>query len=423
MFTAASTNQGGAEIIVPAAITKTITPAETLEEKPVVTLLKMPADSRIPDSITSYPLPLPIVVSKILKAEEEPSPLQNEVLYVRAQSEAFRAGEIPLPEPAVPEAREAGTGVQYAAADMLDQDTGAGVNELRHETAFPVETAEDNAFSEENRVNTKVAAAAAMTETEASDTTAAEPPGLPEMLQTALETGNTASIADRVISADKGEPVALIFDGRGWIYTPSETGDGAITLLARTFASEETIFEFDALEVGEYHLQFQFQDNKTGKRAVERVNLVVADAAPAIDNLIEAEHAADEPSPIFQPQNIGQALDDPLAAADFLPQLLKRFEPEEKEQLEHIALLYKNSGSNHEYLMCLEKYIEMFPKSGGNDIRYFELGRLYESDEFRNEKKARRYYAVIMELYPASAYYFDAEARVRYLDRHFFDLR
>lgn len=222
------------------------------------------------------------------------------------------------------------------------------------------------------------------------------------------------------ITASLGESLLIPLAGRGWIFTSRGEERDAVPLLSRTITEDKTIFEFGAEKIGEFILEFQLQDNVTGGRIDDSIAIHVKDDVDLHQSVAESAPSGIDGG---APQSIAEVIEDPPAGSMFLPHILSNITIEDRTRLEDLATLYNEAGLVKEYTMCLEKYVELFPKNRRNDYRYFELGRLYETEELRNERKARKYYTAILEQYPASLYYLDAKARVHYLDRHFFDLR
>ncbi|MGC9313713.1 MAG: hypothetical protein ACP5IA_13580, partial [Sediminispirochaetaceae bacterium] len=55
---------------------------------------------------------------------------------------------------------------------------------------------------------------------------------------------------------------------------------------------------------------------------------------------------------------------------------------------------------------------------------YYLLGAMYESPPYpRDEREAVKYYRKVTDIYPTNTYYFKAEERIKYLERHFLQIR
>jgi hypothetical protein len=421
--------------------------ARPVQETPLIMLLDVPVSSPEPASFGMLPEPVPIHAN--VPAREKPSLVHEELAYIAHSAESAFIYRERLPEPEIPVAEAPADDTSditasFAKAHPDDLPYPAALPQISspaapsHEWSTFVEdlgsppaAAETSVINRDTAKTSVVPPAAA--ESSAIPPGAVESPWLPQaaekkpaaapvFAERPAAEAQTDNNAFEKIALRKADNLFLSFDGRGWIFTSGGTGEHAVSLLSRTITADETLFELSAPAVGEYILEFQFQDNRSGTMSVERVALVVSEEVDASGAAEKALEMTETPL-TGVPVNLAEAIEDPVAATMVLGQILSTIKPEDKVELQRITELYKNIGSTNEYAMCLERFIEIFPDSSGNDFRYFELGTLYESDELRNEKKARQYYAAILERYPASVFYLDAAARVRYLDRHFFDVR
>ena len=96
---------------------------------------------------------------------------------------------------------------------------------------------------------------------------------------------------------------------------------------------------------------------------------------------------------------------------------------EEPDALLSLADLMFESGHLPETARIYEHLLEGNKRFRGKDRVYFMLGKLYESDSLRDEKKAHFYYSSLLDRYPASRYYQEARERAQYLDSHFLRIR
>jgi hypothetical protein len=72
----------------------------------------------------------------------------------------------------------------------------------------------------------------------------------------------------------------------------------------------------------------------------------------------------------------------------------------------------------------LREYLRRYERGAELDRAWFLLARLYELESpLRDVAKAREYYTKIYDELPESAYAAEAQARIRYLDRYFFNVQ
>lgn len=423
-------------------------PLGVVDEEPAVLLLALPVMQADPLLFDSPPDPALLLV-KDLSPKESPPVTSNLIDFLRvSETVALSLGGLPepfLPEPEVAVEEEV-TGEEVVAeeevtAEEVVEGGGSGEPGVRRPvttqmeemtqigaTAAPVESFAEPAAAQPSAPEV----AAPEAERVVAGTFLAPEVAQPVNTSAVHLPGAKGQSDRRALTFQLGETISLALEGRGWIFTGS-TGGGEIVLLSRTINAVETRFRFDGASAGHYVLGFQIQDNQSGTLMHEGVTVIVQEAraeaspewpveAPAGPQM-DATASAKASSPASLPSNLAQALEDPETAVAALNELLSSATADQQEELRRITEWYKAAGYVSEYAMCLERYLQVFPHRWDNDFRYYELGRLYETDLLRNEKKARQYYATVVDLYPASLYYLDAARRVRYLDRHFFNLR
>ena len=403
------------------------TPA-VFEEKPKISLLASP--SSVFEPLTFDALPEPDIFRKAEPATPTPSPYTDRLNDLEPITDLSPLTIAVLPEPALPEPEllpviaEEYEEETVGAPDSVDATVvniageNAGLGKGTRDEAVPLPAVIEGNPS----VADKVPEAGTAVEV---PTAGARPAQEKPVLEQSI---NRQSYA-RALYARVKETVPLTFEGRGWIFTGTAGDKSGVELVSRKITANETVFEFGAAAPGEYLLNFQFQNNFTGSISFEEVALRIDELNREIAPVSGPQQtdAGDNTdivtSAVAPPATLAGAIEDPIAALPVLDSILQSLSYSDESELDQISVWYGEAGYTREYVKCLEKYLELFPRRPGNDSRYFDLGRIFETEEFRNEKKARYYYALIVESYPASLYYSDAVGRVRYLDRHFLDLR
>ena len=288
------------------------------------------------------------------------------------------------------------------------------------------------------------------------------------------------------ISAAPGQDISFPIEGIGWIYLGEETGSGGITYKSRSFRGNSTFFDFKALSEGTYDLRFQRQDSRTGGAQYASVLISVGTGAEPVtadgisetgdpvraDSLFAAGDSAgalreyymadDDDDPVindriallafenrdfrtaakYWTRNIGASdytvasraarsvlglgvvLGDPGILSGLDDQAMRWFSKEDAGDLMSAALVTDAAGDIGTTRLLLEGTAEFMGPASRMDWVFYRLGQIYESDgEFRNERKAVRYYQVVLDEYPASLYWEDARERIAYLTRHFLEIR
>jgi hypothetical protein len=236
---------------------------------------------------------------------------------------------------------------------------------------------------------------------------------------------------DLILSATLDEGVELRLEGAGWMFTGVAPQTGGIVFVDRRIDNHSTTFLFDSLQVGDFRLTFLRQDSATG--TTERVDGQVAVRANPESLPVAEERVVDAVVPLLLSEdpplparervreyaqardwaNIRLELDDFLLSAD----------TRDGQLLLSISEGLLENGDHEAAASCLEGYIDIFPGIAGNDRLLLELGRMYEQEPMRNERQAHLYYSQLLDIYPASIYYDEADARAKYLERHFLKLR
>jgi len=279
---------------------------------------------------------------------------------------------------------------------------------------------------------------------------------------------------------------SLVLNGLGWIYLGSVPGDpDEVVYQSRSYSATDTIFLFRTAKPGEYRLLFQFQDLKTGVPHNIEVSLSLVDAIAGASNpyvrgtipgdyrkavsllaekrfqealyeYIAAFREGDEAAAsaigslavgageyatgasywkrVMKSQNpqtrargtigytdavIRGALSDPIP----VPDLVNGGSAIPADLLNSAAGFLGSRGELDKAITLYEHLIALYPENV-TDKLLFTLARLYETESpRRDERKALAYYKKILEAYPLSEYWGEAQERIRYIERHYIHIR
>ena len=93
------------------------------------------------------------------------------------------------------------------------------------------------------------------------------------------------------------------------------------------------------------------------------------------------------------------------------------------ELLEEAAKFQIARGEKRSAVGLLDEYVNRYYGSYNSDWAYFTLGTLYEqAGPVRDLNKAKYYYRVVIQDFPASTYYEKAEERIQYINRNFLNV-
>lgn len=116
--------------------------------------------------------------------------------------------------------------------------------------------------------------------------------------------------------------------------------------------------------------------------------------------------------------------DDPAVFKRFLPELTRLQRVEKNELLEKAIEYQIDRAELTSAVRLLEEYVTEYYGNFKSDWAYFTLGALHEqAGPVRDLQKAKHYYRVVIQDFPASAYYDKADERIRYIDKNFLHVR
>lgn len=95
-----------------------------------------------------------------------------------------------------------------------------------------------------------------------------------------------------------------------------------------------------------------------------------------------------------------------------------------REVLHEMITYQMNRNKINPAVALLEEYVTRYYGDSDADWAYYTLGTLHEkSGPVRDLQKAKHYYRVVIQDFPASSYYDKAEERIQYIDKNFIHLQ
>jgi hypothetical protein len=245
-----------------------------------------------------------------------------------------------------------------------------------------------------------------------------------------------------IILAAVGETVQISLPDHRWVFDRrnSDTGEG-IEFRDIQYLQSSKDFIFSAENVGEASLVFTRQDLNTGKSEKTVIRVSIREMSEKLATLQERESAEmleeeNLPPLEFSRDILQQELrESNIPGIERQLNLLNASLRSEKDkgsagQVEWdpvIDAAGKLSGSRYEAtaVESLQLYL-LLDTSVRERIAevYYLLGAMYESPPYpRDEREAVKYYRKVTDIYPTNTYYFRAEERIKYLERHFLQIR
>lgn len=272
-------------------------------------------------------------------------------------------------------------------------------------------------------------------------------------------------MGDYRISAEVNEDIQLSLSKKNWIYDRAKSNDSGLEFEGSTYLSDSKEFYFKAVAPGDYDLYFTSQDMETGGASGYHVEVAVreegaaevdSEASKLGSSQIDPDGAkASSHSGMFPDGHPREFSNEALEAAlsDLDIEAIHRqlwslhagySQPpadEENREVESIEwdqiLSAADKLANTKYEALARSILELLLEMGGTNKPvfgedegkkraqiYYLLGGIYESPQQpRDERTAVEYYRKVLEIFPATIYHFKAEDRIKYLERHFLQIR
>lgn len=393
-------------------------------------------------------------------AEEKNEPRAEEVI-APPQSPVADARSFEVPEPEVPS--EGGEEIAEPPGVYGESSESAGSAE---KSLDPEQRPEEEKPEEEKPVEESGDSVEEPAET-------AKPKGAAEgtaegaaTLQAAAEAAEAAArgaqekAGHRSLRAQTGDTVDLFFPGVGWVYDQGSSSAAGIEFRERFYEDDRTEFVFRVVAPGSYQLRFFREEMSSGRqeqRVVDLISWGYADVEdpPSQDLNAPSEGRQEDPlgeltaaldrkdaGTILRYLSLAKSL---AAGGDHKPEEraaeveVRGEEAEDSNREETLAVeprkaleialeasdILERAGSEREALELLQVCLE---NGSGTEFQreriYYLLGRLYEKPgPVRDEPTAVGYYRRLVDLFPAGIYWNEARERIRYLERHYLQLR
>ena len=281
-----------------------------------------------------------------------------------------------------------------------------------------------------------------------------------------------SSRGHRSVWANPGDTVDLFFSGRGWVYDRGSSSAGGVEFQERYYDEERTEFVFRVTSPGSFQLSFFREDLGTGEQEKRIVDLIASAAGRPGKDGGAALKKREEGLDTRETPSTGTRIENAIARsdADFLAKNAKELMSwaagtsdalEEKDDvatayssgtvpkspagsgtgkkgtssavrsgealelaLDAASLLAKG-GYEHEARDILDRGLENGSADEDQLERiYFSLGELYEKPgPIRDEPTTVGYYRRVVNGFPSGVHWQEAKERIRYLERHYLQVR
>ncbi|MDR2445461.1 MAG: hypothetical protein LBD44_05955 [Spirochaetaceae bacterium] len=211
----------------------------------------------------------------------------------------------------------------------------------------------------------------------------------------------------RTINVKTRQTFEVPFEETGWVYTGEENSRNGVSYDSRRVYGDRQVFVFRAGKEGDYTLKFYKQDFLRDHVTNEYVRVIVEDEAPfttASPAAVPADAAANG---VAADATAEERSDEPPPAA---PGNLLR------EAREAVA------AEKYQDAIVLLDRLER--QAALNDEAWWLYGQAFEAaSPARDIRSALDAYSCIVRDYPQSAYYKNAQNRIAFLNRFYFNIR
>lgn len=223
-----------------------------------------------------------------------------------------------------------------------------------------------------------------------------------------------------------GEEFSVELPGTGWVYLGIGDGHDRVEFRRRSERENHSEFVFRVREPGEFRLRFQRQDAIRGEIQEHELRVTASEALEDTGDateLAEIADAEDSAPDVFdaEPEEPGEREPDGLALSKHDGLDAPRIS--EEELLARAGAAVEDDAVG-EAIRLYEQYLSARNPGENRAEAHFTLGRLYERNSvYRNLRKSREHYTTVINDFPMSEHYSASQQRVRYLNRHFFEVR
>ena len=246
-------------------------------------------------------------------------------------------------------------------------------------------------------------------------------PETPSQISSIIEPKKEALSSSRTIWALVGQQIEIPFQGNGWVYLGEQENRQGVTYNSRRSENEGQKYTFRADTAGTYTLKFYRQNYIEDYIINDYVQVIVSEnpgtagtersrvsPAPQQTETVSIPIPVPAPAPAsaVQPPIVQAAAAAPVPAIDYLQQAKEAY----------------TAGQFPQAITLLDQFREQYPS--GTDEAWWLYGQSLEANSSsRDIRSALDYYRRLIQEYPQSPRGTDAQRRIAYLERYYFNIR
>ncbi|MDR0525083.1 MAG: outer membrane protein assembly factor BamD, partial [Spirochaetaceae bacterium] len=236
------------------------------------------------------------------------------------------------------------------------------------------------------------------------------PPETPSRIYSQIEPKRENISTSRTIWALAGQQTEIPFRGNGWVYLGEQENRPGLTYQSRRNEPEGQKYFFQAETPGTYSLKFYRQDFIENYIINDFVQVIVSEN-PGTGTRTQPREQEQNPKP-------GTAGTENSAAGTPRP-VSSPSSGESPDYLGQAKEAYR-AGSFPQAISLLNQFREIYP-AGTDEAWWLYAQSLEANSSSRNIRSALEYYRKLIQEYPQSQYSPEAQRRIAYLERYYFN--
>jgi hypothetical protein len=240
-------------------------------------------------------------------------------------------------------------------------------------------------------------------------------PETPSQISSLLEPKQKEAASSRTIWAIVGQEVAIPFRGNGWVYLGEQENRQGIRYSSRGLENEGQKYIFKAESAGTYTLKFYRQDFIEDFIINEYVQVIISEN-PVVPGMNRSQRT--EAPGLAVPPPETPDVNPQVQASGMLPS------PERVSRIDYLQQAREayTAGQFPQALSLLDQFRELYP-AGTDEAWWLYAQSLEANSPSRDIRSALDYYRRLIREYPQSPRGTDAQRRIAYLERYYFNIR
>lgn len=242
---------------------------------------------------------------------------------------------------------------------------------------------------------------------------------IPQTQPTVLET-----IAQTQENVKNQQFIEIQYPGTGWIYLGEEGNENFVSYIGRKTVNGNTVFSIKTQKPGLTRLEFYKSDPLSQTFLEDSLELIISDEIAlesetlSFDNY-SYENALEAPAKNNLEQNSSFLSNEPELEINEVFDIFEEYSSDMLLEKAKEAISLNNLSDAISYL---DEFLQVSFED--TDEAWFLRGQTYEKPgSLRNIRLARESYQTILDAYPSSSFYKQAQDRIMYIDKFFFTIQ